>query len=115
MPRAASLPQQRLRLHPFSPAAPSDGCLTAEVIKHHAGGRFAVDLHNYSEALSGPRKRDNWNLLHEKVLRKHLLTHRPRQFACTVAGCEKRFYERAQSARHARQARLQEDRVMRVP
>ena len=50
----------------------SDGCLTAEVIKHHAGGRFAVDLHNYSEALSGPRKRDNWNLLHEKVLRKHL-------------------------------------------
>ena len=50
----------------------SDGCLTAEVIKHYAGGKFAVDMHNYSEALSGPRKRDNWNLLNEKVLRRHL-------------------------------------------
>ena len=50
----------------------SDGCLAAEVIKHYAGDRFAVDLHNYSEALSGPRKRDNWNLLNDKVLKKHL-------------------------------------------
>lgn len=37
----------------------SDGCLTAEVIKHYAAGKFAVDLHNYSEALSDP----NWGLL----------------------------------------------------
>jgi hypothetical protein len=50
----------------------SDGCLVAEVIKHYAGSKFAVDMHNYSEALSGPRKRDNWNLLNDKVLRKHL-------------------------------------------
>jgi hypothetical protein len=50
----------------------SDGCLTAEVIKHYAGDKFAVDLHNFSEALSGPRKRDNWNLLNDKILRKHL-------------------------------------------
>jgi len=50
----------------------SDGCLAAEVIKHYAGDRFAVDLHNYSEALSAPRKRDNWNLLNDKVLKKHL-------------------------------------------
>lgn len=33
----------------------------------------------------------------------------------TRRATSKRFYERAQSARHARQARLQEDRVMRVP
>jgi len=50
----------------------SDGCLAAEVIKHYAGDKFSVDMHNYSEALSGPRKRDNWNLLNDKVLKKHL-------------------------------------------
>jgi hypothetical protein len=51
----------------------SDGCLTAEVIKHYAAGKFAVDLHNYSEALSGARKRDNWSIVIMLGLDKRLL------------------------------------------
>ena len=35
-----------------------------------------------------------------KVLRKHLLTHREKQFMCHYAGCDKRFYERAKLKRH---------------
>jgi len=35
-----------------------------------------------------------------KVLRKHLLTHRPRQFVCHYRDCNKRFYERAKLKRH---------------
>eukprot|EP00516_Mucochytrium_quahogii_P000071 CAMPEP_0203756396 /NCGR_PEP_ID=MMETSP0098-20131031/9700_1 /ASSEMBLY_ACC=CAM_ASM_000208 /TAXON_ID=96639 /ORGANISM=" , Strain NY0313808BC1" /LENGTH=342 /DNA_ID=CAMNT_0050648273 /DNA_START=43 /DNA_END=1071 /DNA_ORIENTATION=+ len=35
-----------------------------------------------------------------KVLRKHLLTHRPREFECSFEGCHKRFYERAKLKRH---------------
>ena len=35
-----------------------------------------------------------------KVLRKHLLTHREKQFMCHYPGCDKRFYERAKLKRH---------------
>lgn len=40
-------------------------------------------------------------IMHDrKLLRKHLLTHREKQFACHYEGCEKRFYERAKLKRH---------------
>lgn len=35
-----------------------------------------------------------------KVLRKHLLTHRPRQYTCEFESCGKRFCERAKLKRH---------------
>jgi len=35
-----------------------------------------------------------------KVLRKHLLTHRPRAFVCEQPGCNKSFYENAKLKRH---------------
>lgn len=48
----------------------SDGCLTAEVIKHY--WPEVVDLHNYQEALGATRKRENWVTLNHKILKKHL-------------------------------------------
>ena len=35
-----------------------------------------------------------------KLLRKHLLTHREKQFICHYEGCNKKFYERAKLKRH---------------
>eukprot|EP00960_Hanusia_phi_P062472 765158-Hanusia_phi.AAC.1 len=48
----------------------SDGCMCAEVVKNFLP--TAVELHNYSEALSVARKRENWIVLNHKVLKKHL-------------------------------------------
>lgn len=46
----------------------SDGCLTAEVVKHYIPK--LVELHNYSAAHSVSQKMYNWNTLNIKVFKK---------------------------------------------